>query len=382
MTYKSLLEILSVGQSQSTSQLEALGLLNSAQPEKNRFLRVFETFLEENVDFGIAADFDQNISREGKSRGLDPSSSYIDPVVRQAFQDMRAAGKDIVIISSRGARDIARIVGISGINIIGSLGWETFVADKDDPTQGISHIHPLYKPYRSQITGILGYVREKFLEQELGLTSITPGTEPNLKFTTADGGIIVLQRKGFNPDYPEGINLTWNFAQVSPNARNRYQIVLEKYYQDAFIKYSEGLNENARKRLKELCNIMLRVGKTNNGITTFDVEIRPILQGAKAKAIIQLMRESNDLKRLESFQHMPYHPMWIYSGDHAQQDGPPMRAGHTAYALTHGKRGVIGIWSKPPDEPYHNIRGVDITVTGMAGNATLLADMAKLINNK
>ncbi len=375
----SLLETLTARQDQGPSQLEVLGLLNPAQPKKNHFLRAFETLQQENADFGIAADYDQNISREGKSQGLDPTYSYIDPVARQAFHDMRDAGKDVVIISSRGARDIARIVDVPGISIVGSLGWETFVTDKNDSARGISHIHPLYKPYQSQITSILGDVRKKFLEQELGIAPAEIETEPNLKFTTADGGIVVVQRKGFNPEYPEGINLTWNLNQVSANARARYRMALEKHYRDAFAKYSEGLNENESARLKELCSIIFREGKTSNDVSTFDVEVRPISQGAKAKAIIQLMRDPTDPKRLECFQHMSYHSIWIYSGDQAQQDGPPMRAGHTAYALTHGKRGVIGVWSKPLDEPYRDIRGVDITVAGVAGNIALLADMAKLL---
>jgi hypothetical protein len=379
MTFISLLDSLSLRQSQDPSQLEALGLLDSVQPKKAQFLRAFETMLKENIDFGIAADFDQNISREGKSQALDPCNSYIDPVARQAFQDIRERGKDVVIISSRGARDIARIIDIPGINIIGSLGWETFAAYKDNPTRGVSHIHPLYKPYRTQITSILRDVRKEFLEQELGLTPEETETEPNLRLIMPDDGIIVIQRKGFNSEYPEGINLTWNLNQVSTNARAKYRVALEKFYYAAFAKYSEGLNENDRTKLMELCSIILREGKLSNGITTLDVEVRPIAQGAKAKAMIQLMRESTDQKRLESFQNIPYHPIWIYSGDHIQQDGPPMRAGHTAYVLTQGRRGTIGIWSQPLDEPYRDIRGVDITVNGVAENAALLADMAELI---
>ncbi len=336
------------------------------------FLSSVENLLRTGADFGIAADFDQNISRVGSSNGLDPRDSYIDPIVRQAFMDMQTAGKDVVIISSRGARDIARIVDIPGIGIVGTLGWETL------DTKGASHIHPRFHLFQPQITGILQEVRERFFEEQLH-RSTEIADEPNTELETPEGGRIILQRKGYNPEYPEGINSTWALNLVSLEARENYQQALKQYYQEAFNKYANTFDKADRTKLKEMCGLMIRAGKTTDGLPTLDVEIRPTSQGAKAKAMIQLMREPIDPKRQVHFKDMPYHNFWIYSGDHPKQDGPPMRAGHTAYKFTRGKRGVLGIWSKPAHEQEQPIRGVDVVVDSVSGNAELMKDAAALI---
>ena len=67
------------------------------------------------------------------------------------------------------------------------------------------------------------------------------------------------------------------------------------------------------------------------------------------------------------------------SGDHAEEDGPPMRAGHTADSLSDGKREMLGIWSKPLHEEEREVRGVDVVVDGVAGNAELMTEIAKKI---
>lgn len=364
------------------SQVE--NLVQQGNPERYEQIRrelILEgvvVMLTQKDDFDVAADFDQNISRGGQSKGLDPRDSYIDPIARQAFVDMHEAGKDGAIISSRGARDVARIIDVPGISIIGTLGWETFVADENDPTRGVSHIHPRFRPYQTQITGILGDIRQRFFVEQLGMAPEVED-EPNVELPTPDGGVIILQRKGFNGEYPEGINLTWALNLVHPDARDQYKEALARYYQEAYDLHTQGLDEAGKAKLKELSGLMIRAGTTNEGLPTLDVEIRPVSQGAKAIAMLQLMREPGDPKRLESFQHMPYHATWIYSGDHAQQDGPVMRAGHTAYSLSNGKRGVIGVWAKPQHEGYHNVRGADVVVTGVTGNAELLRDIATLV---
>lgn len=339
---------------------------------RQRFIDNVETLLKNGGDVGVAADFDQNISRGGLSKGLDPRDREIDPVVRQAFMDMREAGKDVVIISSRGAKDVARILNIPGIVVVGTLGWETLDA------KGVSHIHPRFRTFQPQITGILKDIRERFFSEQLHMSTAIVN-EPSNELATPEGGKIILQRKGYNDEYPEGINSTWALNLVDEGARDKYQDALKQYYSEAFAKYSGSMNESDRAKLQEMCGLMIRVGKTAEGLPTLDVEIRPTSQGAKANAMLQLMRENVDPKRQEHFKDMPYHPFWIYSGDHAVQDSAPMRAGHTASYLTRNKRGVLGVWSKPPHEEERPVRGVDVVVDGVSGNAQLMKETAAII---
>lgn len=334
---------------------------NYLSPEQ-KVLNTVDNYLEEGKDFGIAADFDENIARDGT----------IDPEIRQAFIDMVAAGKDVVIISSRGARDVARRVNVAGVSIVGTLGWETL------DEGGQSQINERFKPFQPQITGILRDIREKFLTEQLGRPTDV-ADEPNIELETPEGKSINLQRKGNNEEYPEGINSTWALSLLSKEAQDRYKEALNMYYNEAFGKHTASMSEEDKYTLKELCGFQLREGKTSDGIQTLDVEIRPASQIAKSKAIIQLMREESDPKRQANFAGMPYHPAWIYSGDSAEQDGPPMRAGHSADAFTRGKREMFGIWTKPLHEEERAVRGVDVVVDGVTGNAKLMTEIAKKI---
>lgn len=343
----------------------------NSEAEKEEFLRSLDALVLGGKDVGVAADFDQNISKIGASGGMDPRDVQVDPGARQSLIAIRDSGRDVVIISSRGARDIARIVDIPGVAIVGSQGWETFIADANNPTEGKSLIHRQFDPFSTQITGILGEVRSH-LSHELGLPSEV-GEEPNLELPTTDGKII-LQRKGYNDQYPEGISLTWNLNQIAPEKRQKYIDLLKKYYEEAFDKYS-NLPGVDKEKLASLCGEDI-LSENDGKLLSF--QIKPTYQASKSKALIQLMREPGDPKRPENFRHMPYHPYWIYSGDNAQQDVPVMRAGHSASAFSLQKRGLLGVWSKPDSEEYTQPRGVDVTVSGVAGNAAILGEIAQV----
>ena len=155
--------------------------------------------------------------------------------------------------------------------------------------------------------------------------------------------------------------------------------MLKQYYDEAFTKHTASMTEKDLEALRELCGFQIREGKGSDGAQTLDVEIRPTSQIAKSKAMIQLMRESGDPKRQKHFEDMPYHSAWVYSGDHTEQDGPVMRAGHSTDFLSHGKRKMLGIWSKPFHEEERPVRGVDVVVDGVAGNAKLMTEIAKKI---
>ncbi|MEK7559602.1 MAG: hypothetical protein AAB521_04820 [Patescibacteria group bacterium] len=336
--------------------------LQNLTPEE-KVLKEVDKYLEEGRDFGIAADYDKTIADD---------SAKINPEIRQAFIDMIASGREVVIISSRGAGDVVKKVGIPGVSVIGTLGWETL--DKN----GKSHINEKFKPYQPQITGILRDVRERFLKEQLG-RPIEVSNDPNIELDTPEGQGINLQRKGYNEEYPEGINLTLALSNLPPEAQERYGKALELYYNEAFSKQAALMSAKDQAALKELCGFKLRDGMTSDGKKTFDVEIRPTSQISKSKALIQLMRESEDPKRQAHFKDMPFHANWIYAGDHAEQDGPVMRAGHTADSLSQGKRGIFGIWSKPPNEEERAVRGVDAVVDGVTGNAKLMTEIASKV---
>lgn len=335
---------------------------STPEKQKEQYLERVKGLLARNEDFGIAVDYDDNIAQHGE----------INPIARQALIDMVTAGKKVVVVSSRGAKDVAQRVDIPGISIVGTLGWETL------DENGQSRIHSRFKPFSSQITGILKDVRERFFTEQLHM-SIEIADEPNTRLAISEGSSINLQRKGYNEEYPEGINSTWALTELKAETQIKYQKILEEYYHEAFDKYTASLSDIDKIKLQELCSFMLRAGKNPDGLPTLDVEIRPKSQIAKAIAIIQLMREQQDPKRQENFANMPYSPNWIFSGDTLTQDAPPMRAGNTANALTKGKRSMIGVWSRPSHLELQNARGVDFTVDGVAANAELLKDTAKLI---
>lgn len=370
---------------EAPSRVESAGVLGEASPKnvaekpdtsrspedskdlvpEQRIFNTVDSYLKEGRDFGIAADFDENIARSGT----------IDPEIRQAFIDMIVNGTEVVIISSRGAKDIAQRVDIPGVSIVGTLGWETL--DKN----GQSRINEKFKPFQSQITGILRDVRERFLTEQLN-RSTEVADEPNIELETPDGKSINLQRKGYNEEYPEGINSTWALSLLSHEAQDKYKEALKGYYQEAFDKYAASMTEKDKITLKALCGFQLREGKTSDGLQTLDVEIRPTSQITKSKAMIQLMRDTGDPKRQRNFEGMPYHPAWIYSGDHVEQDGRPMRAGHTADFLSGGKRKMLGIWTKPLHEEEKAVSGVDVIVNGVAGNAKIIIEIARRIEQQ
>lgn len=344
----------------------------SQSPEDSKDLspegKVLETvnkYLNEGKAFGIAADFDENIARGGT----------IDPEIRQAFIDMVASGKEVVIISSRGAKDVAERVSIPGVSIIGTLGWETL--DKN----GQSHINERFRPFQPQITGILRDVRGRFLTEQLGKPTEV-ADEPNIELRTPEGQGINLQRKGYNDEYPEGINLTLALSLLPKEAQTKYGEVLKGYYDEAFDKYTASMPKEDKATLRELCGFQFRDGQTSDGKQTHDVEIRPTSQTAKSKAMIQLMREEGDPKREANFGDMPYHSNWIYSGDSADQDGHAMRVGHSADFLSHGKRKMLDIWSKPLHEEGRPVRGVDVVVDGVNENAGLMTKIADMIKQR
>lgn len=318
--------------------------------------------MKEGGDVAIAADFDENISRPGKSNGLDPRDSQVDPVIRQAMQDIVGTGRDVVIVSSRGARDVAHIAGIPGISVIGTLGWETV------DTDGNSHIHPQFRPFQRHITGILHDVRQRFFTEQLHRdTDIA--AEPNSELMTPSGERIILQRKGYNDEFPEGINATWSMSMIDEQERAQYKEVLEQYYNDAFEKYAAELHAVERTKLQELCGFRIRVGQTALGVSTFDVEIRPTAQEAKAIAVAELMKKHDESSRLENFRDMPSHANWIFSGDHMEQDIPVMQLD-----------GVMGVWSRSPHDKGKPVpEGVDIVVESVSGNAGLMKDIAALM---
>jgi len=326
------------------------------------FLEKVETLLKKGGDVAVAADFDENISRPGPSNGRDPRDSQVDPIMRQAMRDVLDTGRDVVIVSSRGARDVARIAGLPGLSVVGTLGWETL--DKE----GNSHIHPQFRPFKRQITGILREVRERFLREHLHRKRAFIA-KPNTELVAADGGVIILQSKGYNEEYPEGINATWALSMLDDEVKQTYRNALEQYYNEAFTNYAEPLSEEERATLQELCGFMIRAGQTAEGVPTFDVEIRPTSQGAKALAVEELMKRSDDPTRLESFTGMPSHAVWIFSGDHIEQDFPVMQL-----------EGVMGVWSKSPHDRGKPVpEGVAIVVDSVSGNAALTTEIASLM---
>src|SRR5476649_2284574 len=101
------------------------------------FLKIIESWEDEDIDYGLIFDFDDTISRI-RGDGLDPRDSYLDEKIYRAFAAFLRVQKNIVLLSSRGGKDLVRIVeeaqkqsGIVHppdalkIVFIGSLGWET-----------------------------------------------------------------------------------------------------------------------------------------------------------------------------------------------------------------------------------------------------------------
>lgn len=344
--------------------------------DETKFLEQVKNLIETETDIGIAADFDGNITRVPPgSKGLDPREGYVDPEILKAYKKIRQAGVDIVIISSRGARDIARLVNLPSVTIIGSLGWETFIADEKKPSEGISMIHQQFVPFREQITNILQEIRTRFMKEQLNLNVIRPD-EPTAAFETKPGERIFLQIKGNNDEYAEGINHTWSLSMDSD--RDIHRKALERYYKEAFTKYSKGMELAEMEKLEKLCGLKLREGKSVSGDPTLDVEIRPISEQSKAKALIQLMREPGDPYRQNHFhREIPYHTHWIYSGDDRVQDGAVMRAGHLADSLTDHRRGILGVLTAHPTE-NQTVRGVDLGIGDVDANAHLHRKLADL----
>lgn len=357
----------------------------SALPEMNQeqFLGNVEALLQQGVRIGVAADFDGNISVEGSTGGLDPRESSVDPRIRQAFQSIIESGHDVIIISSRGAQDVATRVGLESttsrgtFSAVGTLGWET-----RDP-EGKSHIHEQFAPYKDHITTILRSVREQFIrnnvEPDQQEAVLAMAMEPNMVIPTPFGEVI-LQPKGYTNEegYPEGINHTWALNMVPPEQQAQFAEALTQYYEDAFANVASAalLTSEQRHKLDQLCGFVKREGVSMNGKPLLDIEIRPRSQGAKAHAGLQLLRSDG---REQYMTNMPRNQILIYSGDHIDQDWPVGRAGHLADRLTHGQAGIINVWTRQhQEEPGNDTRGIDIVVDGVNGNAQLLTRLAEL----
>jgi hypothetical protein len=279
--------------------------------------------------------------------------------------DILDSGRDVVILSSRGGKDVATIANIPkrpngrGVSIVGSLGWETV------DTDGNSHIHPQFQPFQRQITGILQDVRERFFTEQLHIPT-TFTAEPNTQLPTPDGNMILLQSKGYNDEYPEGINATFMMSMLSQAEQQTYFTALEQYYNDALKTHTDGWDEADREKLKQLCGFTFREGYTVGGVRTFDVEIRPLDQGAKAEAAKELLKKSDDPTRLSHFAGMPSCELLLFSGDRPEQDGPVMELPN-----------VVGIWTRSPHDKTTPVpKGAKIVVESVSGNASLTKDIA------
>jgi hydroxymethylpyrimidine pyrophosphatase-like HAD family hydrolase len=330
---------------------------------------------EKGIRFGVALDFDGNIALEGKSNGLDPRDSYVHPEAKQALIDIQKAGVAVVVISSRGAADVAQRIAIPGIQYVGSLGWETYVPDSEDLTKGVSLIHPQFLPYQTQITSILHEVRTRFTT-DLGHSTDLENV-PNIAIPAGRDSTVIMQRKGYNSQFPEGINITWALNMVPDDKKTQYLQAITQYFEEAFTKQTDGLTQTQIEELKQLCGLVSREGMTTDGHKTLDVEIRPLSNAAKAEAMTQLLAIGDSL---EHFVPMPKADIWIFSGDHTQQDWPVMERGHQIAQETQGKKGVIGVWSKSQFDNVEKVPDfVDVVVDGVFGNAALLKEMAAVI---
>jgi hypothetical protein len=131
------------------------------QPEiVNEYLREFERLVQAG-DLGMIFDLDDTVTVTDDP--LDPRESKIAPSIQESLRDLSEAGINIVVVTSRGAKNAAEMAGnIPGVSYIGSLGFETYV-------DGVSRIDPRFEPIRGEINEVMGEVYEKFLTKQLGM---------------------------------------------------------------------------------------------------------------------------------------------------------------------------------------------------------------------
>lgn len=339
-----------------------------------QILTNFEKMLESGKKILFATDFDKTISMDGPSKGEDPRDSMVDPNIRESMLKLQEAGIDLAVISARSARKIAQIMHIPGLQVVGTMGWETFHSDRNNPTDGTSLIHESFDKYQKPLTDILQEAREKFLAEDLHVETEDMSEAVELEYGTPQGGKVVLERKGVNLDYPEGILHTYNFNQVQPNERAVYSQHLKQYYEEAFEKAAEGHDDAYRLELMKKCGLLKwPCPPTDPG--RFSVEIGPIAQRAKTGPIIQFMRDPSDVKRNRYFQGMKgEYAGIIYAGDHEVQDGRVFDATARVSRRT-GELDAISLWIHTGETAE---RKNSARVHGVSENARIIEQMATI----
>lgn len=357
-----------------------------AASAETRVLNNFEEMLKGGKKILFATDFDNTISQDGPSKGEDPRDSVIDPRIKKALIQLQEADIDLAIISARSARKIAQIAQIPGLQVIGTMGWETFKSSKDNPSRGVSVIHESFSPFEKPLTEILEEVRHRFVRDDLKQEIPPHDSESDaieMEYLSKTGGKVVLERKGVNEAYPEGIYHTYNFNQVDKTERAEFAAHLEQYYIEAFDKALEKHTPSENGDLYRL-RLMQKWGIMPNSKSPLDngrysSEIGPRAQRAKTGAIIQFMRRPNSTRRHLYFESMEggYESI-IYSGDHIDQDGLVFdvmdRVGKAKY-VKGGTLQSIHLWinsdesaTRPNSERIH----------GVSGNARIVEQMATL----
>lgn len=355
------------------------------QGSEKEVLQRFEQALKEGKQILLATDFDKTISQDGLSKGEDPRDSQVNPQIQASLQALQKAGVDIAVISARSARKIAEIVTIPGLAIVGTLGWETFHADEQNPTKGVSEIHESFTPYREQLTSVLGEVRKRFLSEDLGVDTKAED-EIELEYKTPSGQTIVLERKGVNDQYSEGIYHSYNFNQVSVAERVALVSQLRQHYQEVYRNLAERYppdnpeNETFLQSFQQMSGIVPK-DNTPEMEGRYSFDIGPLSQQTKSHAIIEFMRQPDDPKRDAYFSHLPggYETIF-YAGDDNVQDGKAFHAGRLAQRLTQGRRDSVGVWVNQGDV-YQPKEVSEYQVMGVAGNAALLGKMTEIATN-
>lgn len=349
--------------------------INTIKKTPNDLIIKIKEAVSKNELMLIINDIDLTISTGGSNGELDPRNTYYNDASAQALAEIEKKGHILGFITNRSGQQVVRMNKKAGINksiIVGTYGYELFKSDLNHPTSGESFIDESIEIYRPEISHILTALRENLFRRLKLSKDIFEETEVEIK--TLHGSII-LERKGVNSDYPEGLAAVYNFNLVESGVRSEIAAGMLSDYENMF-KLLISENYRLGLMLKHIWG-HLPAEESPEKPGKFSLRFEPLNKKSKIIGMRKIFAEVKNL--LPENQHIG---TIIMAGDSDEDFEAVIEAKHLVngqYSNGFKKPQVYGIWVKPPEYQELASHTADFYVNGIDEYSGFLTDLAAIL---
>ena len=306
---------------------------------------------------------------------LNPRECKVDALAHKSLAEMQQDGAVIFVETGRSGADASRLLNLPHAIIVGTAGWEVFVAG-ENPGEGESIVHERFLEHQDEINHFFELFEQSFLSL-LQEQIERAGDDDITEEIVSSDGLLIYEKKAVNKDFARGISLNFNLNQISSQ---KWETLIEAA--------EEIYNSQLPESLKEIYRFTKTLKKEGER-PNCSFSISPFGEEGKDKGFIQLLRNDDDSNSLtgndlrdKHFQGLPGgFDGAIFLGD-TNQDAKAMRAAHLAAVIA--KKRSLSIVVKRQDQSGQEkaMQKADIEVQDVEGAAGLLAGMAGILGRK